>query len=145
VALTVVIDANVALATALPLPYSADADRHFDAWRGRRATMAAPILWTYEVLTGLRRALWEKLIDEAVLEHALDLMDALELERVYPSAQLNRVALDWAARLGQSKAYDGHYLAVAEQLRADFWTADKRLANALSERGVQWAHWIGEP
>jgi len=96
-------------------------------------------------MTGLRRAVWEKMIDDAQLERALDLMEALELEPVYPSAQLSRVALDWAARLGQSKACDGHYLAVAEQLGADFWTADRRLANALSGRGVRWAHWIGEP
>jgi predicted nucleic acid-binding protein len=145
VALTVVIDGSVALATALPLPCSADADRRVDGWRTERATMAAPILWAYEVMTGLRRAAWEKMIDDARLEQVLGLVEAMELELVYPSAALNRVALDWAARLGQSKAYDGHYLAVAEHLGAQFWTADRRLANALAERGVGWTHWIGEP
>jgi hypothetical protein len=75
VALTVVIDADVALATALPLPYSGDAER---------ATMAVPILWTYGVMTGLRRAVWEKMIDDAQLERALYLVEALQPELVYP-------------------------------------------------------------
>lgn len=51
--LTVVIDANVALAAALPLSNSPDADRRMDEWRDSRANMAAPVLWRYEVLTGL--------------------------------------------------------------------------------------------
>ncbi len=30
-----------------------------------------------------------------------------------------------------------------EELKAQFWTADERLRNALAEQGVAWAHWIG--
>jgi predicted nucleic acid-binding protein len=37
--------------------------------------------------------------------------------------------------LGQSKAYDGAYLAVAETLRAEFWTADRALVQRV---GVDW-------
>ena len=143
-AVTVVIDANVALATALPLPYSSDADRHIDVWRASRAPMVVPLLWVYEVTTGLRRAMWEKLIDQTELDEALDLVDALDLEMVRPSRELTRAALGWAARLDQSKAYDGQYLAVAELLKAEFWTADRRLARSLADRGVPWSHWIGE-
>lgn len=143
-ALIVVIDANVGLATALPLPYSADADRHIEAWKAERATLVVPVLWTYEVVSGLRRALLEKFIDDSRLQEALDLMDALDLELVNPSFELNRAALVWADRLSHRKAYDGHYLAVAEHLGAQFWTADKRLSSSLADRGVAWAHWIGE-
>ena len=56
--MTVVVDANVTLALALPLPYSSHADRRVDEWRAERAIMAAPRLWDYEVTSGLRRALW---------------------------------------------------------------------------------------
>ena len=143
-ALTVVIDANVALGSALPLPYSPDADRRMDEWRDVGAAMAAPVLWSYEVLTGLRRAAWERLVGDEELEAAFDLLEALELELFFPSAGLNRAALERAGRLGQNKAHDGHYLAVAEHQGAQFWTAGRRLAHALSERGVSWAHWLGE-
>ena len=69
--MTVVVDANVTLALALPLPYSSHADRRIDAWRGERAIVAAPALWTYEVTSGLRRALWRKLITQSQLQEAL--------------------------------------------------------------------------
>ena len=139
--MTVVVDANVTLALALPLPCSSHADRRIDAWRGERAIVAAPRLWNYEVTSGLRRALWRKLITQ--LEEALSLLEALELELIDPSPALNRGALRWADRLGQSKAYDGHYVTLAEEFKAQFWTADERLRNALAGRGMAWAHWIG--
>ncbi len=141
--MTVVVDANVTLALALPLPYSSHADRRIDEWRAERATMVAPRLWDYEVTSGLRRALWRRLITQSQLEEALTLLEALELETIDPSPSLNRGALRWADRLGQSKAYDGHYVTLAEELKAQFWTADERLRNALVEHGVAWAHWIG--
>lgn len=36
-------------------------------------------------------------------------------------------ALDLAERLSLSATYDAHYLALAEWLGAEFWTADQRL------------------
>jgi predicted nucleic acid-binding protein len=144
VGLTIVIDANIALATALPLPYSPDADRWIDRWKAERAVLLAPVLWTYEVTSGLRRAVFEKILDPGELEEALMLVDAMDLELTAPSPELTRASLRWADRLGQNKAYDGCYLAVAEQSGAQFFTADKRLANALADRDVPWAHWIGE-
>ena len=53
-------------------------------------------------------------------------------------------ALRWADRLGQSKAYDGQYAALAESLEAELWSADERLVHCLKAQGVSWAHWIGE-
>lgn len=44
---------------------------------------------------------------------------------------MSRAVLTWAARLGQSKAYEGFYLALAERLGADLWTADERLFNRV--------------
>ena len=54
--MTVVVDANVTLALALPLPYSSQSARQIDEWRAQRATLVAPVLWGYEVTSGLRRA-----------------------------------------------------------------------------------------
>jgi predicted nucleic acid-binding protein len=44
----------------------------------------------------------------------------------------------------QSKAYDAHYLAVSEQIGADYWTADERLYNMARQLGINWVHWIME-
>jgi len=41
-------------------------------------------------------------------------------------------------------AYDSYYLALAETLEAEFWTADKPLFNAVGNAGPAGLHWIGE-
>ena len=57
---------------------------------------------------------------------------------------LYHAALDWADKLRQSKAYDAAYLALAESLNAEFWTADQRLVNATRALNIDWVKWIGD-
>jgi predicted nucleic acid-binding protein len=45
-------------------------------------------------------------------------------------------------RLKRASAYDSYYLALAQVLECDFWTADKRLFNALQGAHLGWVHWI---
>lgn len=54
-------------------------------------------------------------------------------------------ALVLVGELGHSKAYDAFYLALAEHLNAEFWTADKHLANrCCKDLKLTWVHWLGE-
>jgi predicted nucleic acid-binding protein len=54
-------------------------------------------------------------------------------------------ALELAGKLSQSKAYDAIYLALAEKLVANFWTADERLANRCQkDLNLTWVHSITE-
>jgi predicted nucleic acid-binding protein len=55
-----------------------------------------------------------------------------------------RSAFDWSTRLRQKAAYDGFYLAAADQLKAELWTADRSLANNAKQIGAKWVHWMGE-
>jgi len=66
------------------------------------------------------------------------------IEFIVPDIEVLQSSLTWAERLGQSKAYDAQYAALAERLGAELWSADQRLVHALKEQGVTWAHWIGE-
>ncbi len=68
----------------------------------------------------------------------------LNIESIPPSSSLHQGSLAWAERLGQWRAYDAQYLALAEQTRLAFWTADQRLVNAARGAGANWVHWIGE-
>ena len=64
----------------------------------------------------------------------LALQAALSLPlHLHQDAGLHRRALDLAERFDLPAAYDGHYLALAERLDAEFWTADRRLAQAVQE------------
>ena len=72
-----------------------------------------------------------------------------ELAREYIANGIDRSklcerAFDWATRLNQLPVYDSFFLALAEKLDAEFWTADRRLVNGARQVGVEWVHWVGE-
>ncbi|GAP11812.1 predicted nucleic acid-binding protein, contains PIN domain [Bellilinea caldifistulae] len=142
--MAVVIDANIALALFLHLPYTEQAYRLMDRLRERRSAVLSPVLWEYECLSGFHRAAQLGAIrPEDAREFMADLL-ALEIERVTPTVESHHAALRWAERMGQSKAYDAQYAALAEQYGTELWSADQRLVNTLQAQGAGWAHWIGE-
>jgi predicted nucleic acid-binding protein len=46
--------------------------------------------------------------------------------------------------LHRASEYDSFYLAIAEEFKAELWTADKRLINSLQDHKPTWLHWAGE-
>ena len=52
-------------------------------------------------------------------------------------------AFDWAARFNRPAAYDAYYLALAEMMESEFWTADERLYKAIRANFPN-IHWLGE-
>jgi predicted nucleic acid-binding protein len=141
---TVVVDAKFSLAQALPLPYSPDVTRRMLLWQDELPSIRVPGLWEYEVVTGLRRACYLGMISLEQAQTCLDELLGMGLEVAPVTLALHRRALEWADRLGQSRAYDAQYLALAEHVSAELWTADKRLANGAAALGVDWVHWVGE-
>lgn len=139
-----VIDANITLAQVLPLPYSDLVMQRMDAWRQARVRIVVPTLWEYEVVSLLRKATAREFLTQDQALAAIETILRLSYEQVPPSVRLDQRALAWAEVLGQSTAYDGQYLAVAEALGVEFWTADRRLANAVRQVGETWVHWVGE-
>jgi len=138
----VVLDASVAVATALSLPYSPQAARLLEHLSG--AEIYVPALWEYEVVSTLRKSVALGRSTSAEAEGALERMLVLPSTRVAPDPGLHRAALRWADRLGQVVAYDAQYLALAERLGAEFWTADRRLVERARESGLVWVRWVGE-
>ena len=140
----IVVDANLYVALIIPLPYSKAAAKRWLAWETERVSLYAPLLWEYEVVSALRKAILAGLISREETESALQRLFILGVETVPPDAELHRAALKWSELIGQPVAYDGQYLALAEALQADLWTADKRLIDVLKNQNLAWLHWIGE-
>ena len=53
-------------------------------------------------------------------------------------------AMQLAGELRQGAAYDAHYLALAESLDCELWTADQRFYGAANAV-IGNVRWIGEP
>lgn len=139
----VVIDANVALALVLPLPYMRRATALYDEWISLRIPLYVPMLWEYEVTSAVRKAVAQNAIEPADAQEALERVLILSVNRTAPDRELDVAALVWATRLRQVVAYDAQYLALAERLGAEFWTADRKLAAGARAAGVEWVRAIG--
>lgn len=109
-----------------------------DGAGGRRARhevrsageMSAPDLVDVETLAVLRKRWLAGTISERRLVVALDDLDALELDR-YPTLPLVRRSFGLRANV---TAYDAMYVALAEVLRCELLTGDRRLAAAPGPR-----------
>ena len=62
---------------------------------------------------------------------------------LHEAPDIHRRALEQASRLGQGAMYDAQYLALADSLRCEFWTADQRFYRTASS-SVGNLRWIGE-
>jgi predicted nucleic acid-binding protein len=141
---TIVIDSNLAVAQAIPLPYSDQAAALLADWKQQRARLVAPMLWEYEVVSTLRKAVALKRMDAANADSCLHIILILHIELFPPNLALDKLAIKWAKRLDAVVAYDAQYLALAEDMGADLWSADRKLVEAVRGFGAKWIHWVGE-
>ncbi len=137
-----VIDANLAIALVIPLPYSVQA---VSLWESQMmADIYVPALWEYEIVSALRKIVAMGQLETIEAEHALDRLLMLAVHRIAPEVSLHKEALKWAERLGQANAYDAQDLAVAARLGAPLYTADQQLARKAHALGVDWVRWVGQ-
>ena len=61
-----------------------------------------------------------------------------------PLGSLHFRALELMERFRKPAAYDAHYLALAEWLHCECWTADERLWNTVKSE-FAWVRWVGAP
>lgn len=140
-AAVIVADSNILLGRLLPVPYATAAGQLIQQWEAKGLQLAAPTLFRYEVVAVIRRYVHHKLItyDEALTR----------LEKIFATVidyhldeNLLRRALELATQFNRPTAYDAQYLAVAERLGCEFWTADERLYNAAKDQ-LAWVNWLG--
>lgn len=124
---TIVIDSNFGIALVWPLPYSLACKKSLQSWMKPGISIFVPALWDYEVCSTLRKLWSQNLIARDLALEGLNFLYGLPIQHVQSEKGLAREALVWADRIGQIAAYDAQYLALAEKLKATFWTADQRL------------------
>ena len=102
----------------------------WNQWQDLGCTLVAPALIYYEISNALHRT---TIVRELLPERASQALEAaLNLNiRLYSDAELHQHALTLARQLTLPATYDAHYLALAQRLGAEFWTADRRLVQAV--------------
>ena len=108
----------------------------------KKSNLLIPALWFNEVTSVLAKFVHFGQISSQNSNDILQLALSLDVEVVEPDRTQCQLALEWAIRLNRAAAYDCFYLAIADSLDIPFWTADKRLYNALKNMNLRWMNSI---
>ena len=103
---------------------------------------AAPFLFPYEITSVLRKYVFRGIITPEYGLSALEYLLRLEI-KLLTTQDIHLRAWQLSAQLKRPAAYDAHYLALAEFLNCQFWTADRRLYNAASA-SLPWIRHLDE-
>lgn len=138
----VVVDASVVIKWLVEEEDSDTAHALLESWIGSDVARVAPYLMPFEVANALHRMVVRG--DLTVGDGTRLITELLELElELRQSEELHVRALELASELRQGAAYDAHYLALAEALGCELWTADERFYRAASA-SVANARWLGD-
>jgi predicted nucleic acid-binding protein len=137
----VVSDSGILIASVMREPLTGHAQGLLRHWRENTVQINAPYLLQYEIIAALRKNAYRRLITDS---EAADMRDTLLKipVRLFFDADLLRRAYELAEQLNRPTAYDAQYLAVAERLECDFWTADEKLYNASAGQ-LAFVRWLG--
>jgi predicted nucleic acid-binding protein len=129
---SLVIDASCAVLLVAPGPAQPHYEALIGGWRRAGYNLYAPGLWIYEVTSALCKAVRFGGLMAAEAERCLT--QALNLGVLLVAADEEQVqaAYAWTVQLNRAAAYDSFYLALAESLGCELWTADRRLYNTVN-------------
>jgi predicted nucleic acid-binding protein len=137
----VVADSGIFLSAILVEEHTTKARSLMRLWRRQNIQIAAPTLLHYELVGVMRKLVHRKKLTAEQASKRRDLLLARQVELFFDMALVKR-AYEFATQFNQPTAYDSQYLAVAERLNCEFWTADKRLYNAVCQ-DLTWVKWLG--
>ena len=125
------VDASLVVKWLLEEEDSQEARRLSEHWSSTGIQPAAPRLLIYEIANTLhlkvRRG--QTRIEDA--SNAFADLIAFKIELI-DMESIHVRAIEIAAHLSQGAVYDSHYLALAEHLDCEFWTADLAFARAAA-------------
>ncbi len=135
----VCVDANLVLRLVAD-PTDKLIKRLWEQWASERTQLAAPTLLYYEVANALYRYQNLGYLSASSVQLSFRAALALPLE-LHGEPDLHWRALVLADKFSLPAAYDAHYLALAELLGGEFWTADGRLARTV-QSSLPWVHLV---
>lgn len=138
----VVVDASLAFKWLVEEENSDKATALTRLWDDQGTQLAAPPLMPFEVANALHRRVLRGELTVAVAAGLIQNLMSLGVA-FHATPNLHSRSLELASRLDQGAVYDAHYLALAESLGCEMWTADERFYRAASP-SLGSVRWIGE-
>jgi predicted nucleic acid-binding protein len=132
----------VVLKLFLAEPDSEAADALWQSFARADVEVVAPMHLAYEVTAVIRNRVHRRLLEPGDADEALRTFLTLPVT-LHPPEPHHRRAWQLAAEFGRPTTYDVYYLALAEALGCDLWTADERLYNAVHE-SLPWVRLLGQ-
>jgi predicted nucleic acid-binding protein len=139
---TICVDASFMIRLVTKPPIASPYLALWKQWIASGVDIVAPSLLFYEMVNGLYR---QVLANNLLPEDAEQLLQAALMFpiRFCQDNSLHQRAYSLAQELNLSATYDAHYLALSEQLSAEFWTCDRRLFNTV-QATLSWIHLVTE-
>ncbi len=140
--MTVVVDANILIAFGLAdEPLHTQANQILSAWKTAGESLTAPRLFRSEITAVVRKVVYQQRMTP---EQGRNLLAQFLIYPVefHEDDALLKEAYELAVRFNRPRAYDTQYMALAERLNCEFWTADERLVHSTQ---MQFSHirWLG--
>ena len=142
--LPVVTDASFCLSILLNHPLQKASLVVADTLKREEMQMVAPSLWAYETTSSICKAVHFQMVTVDEAEQILALLESLGVQLIPPDEIYNKRAFNLTMRLKRAAAYDSYYLALAESLKCDLWTADKKLYQAAQNNDMAWVRHVSE-
>jgi predicted nucleic acid-binding protein len=105
-----------------------------------RVALVVPAFWDYEMVSGINKAVARGDLTAEEGREAVRLIVAVEAQRVPLPSPSESYEL---AQRYQRSIYDSWYVALAQQIGSELWTADRKLYRAVYEQ-LPFVHWLGD-
>ena len=137
-----VVDASLAVKWLVDEEDADKARALYRGWVDSGVQIAAPYLMLAEVANAFHRKVVDGEIELQSATRILENLSAIEI-RFHNPPNIHVGALRLADRLNQGAVYDSIYLALAERLDCELWTADRRFYRA-ARRFSDRIRWLGD-
>lgn len=137
----VVVDASLAVKWLLTESHTREAGALVQHWESEQVQMAGLHLLPMEVANALHRHVMAGDITFLDANALMSRFLTFGVQLIHRS-RLHLRALEIASELRQGAVYDSHYLALAESLGCEMWTADQRFHRVASDASYP-VNWVG--
>ena len=134
------VDASLLLRLFIPHESGASVHALWHRWLAEHRIFVAPKLLFYEVTNALHQYARHGILTDEEAQQILQKVIRLDIALI-ENPYIHQRALQMAQIASLKATYDAHYLAVAEQAHAEFWTADARLVKNVGSKWP-WVHGV---